>query len=212
MSHCSEPSPIDFTLQILSALTSSTFPRNRNEGVGRDSGGISIHSGFKSHGPHYKPQAYPLEAPQVSRGRSSISIRGILMEDASSDNLASPCGLYCGECLYYEKECRGCVPSGGQPSWGKCPIYACTVDKDVEHCGECAEFPCGRFLKQYSRQLGPWRVFYKAGQLVYRKKIGTEAWVRQKASGRNYDPKVAVERYLAWEKTQRKPLKTKRPS
>lgn len=133
------------------------------------------------------------------------------MKDTTSDSLASPCGLYCGECLYYEKECRGCVPSGGQPSWGRCPVYACTVDKDVEHCGECADFPCGIFLKQYSRQLGRWRVFYKAGQLVYRKKIGTRAWVKQKASGRNPDPKVAVERYFAWEKTQKELLKTKKP-
>ena len=47
-------------------------------------------------------------------------------------------------------------------------------------------------------------VFYKAGQLAYRKKIDTKAWVRQKASGRNPDPKVAVERYVTWEKAQKK--------
>ncbi len=131
------------------------------------------------------------------------------MGDAESISLASPCGLYCGECLYYKKECLGCIPSGGHPSWGKCPTYECTIDKNVEQCGECSEFPCRRFLKQYSRQLGPWRVFYKAGQLVYRKKIGTRAWVKQKASGKNPDPKVAVERYLAWEKAQSKKLKTR---
>jgi hypothetical protein len=57
--------------------------------------------------------------------------------------------------------------------------------------------------------LGPWRVYYKAGQLVYRKKIGTESWVREKAKGKNPDPKVAMERYLAWEKTQKKEPKRK---
>lgn len=119
-------------------------------------------------------------------------------------SLASPCGLYCRECLYFKKPCQGCVPSGGKPSWGKCRTYACAEAKNVEHCGECSEFPCSLFLKQYSRELGPWRVFYKAGQLVYRKKIGTKAWVKEKASGKNPDPKVAIERYLHWEKEQKK--------
>jgi len=127
----------------------------------------------------------------------------------SNRNLATPCGLYCGECLYYEKPCKGCVLSGGKPSWGKCKTYACTTEKKIEHCGECGEFPCKLFLKQYSRELGPWRVFYKAGQLLYRKKIGTIAWVNEKAKGKNADPKVAMERYLNWEKTQKKKQKTK---
>jgi hypothetical protein len=126
------------------------------------------------------------------------------MEDKANCSLASPCGLYCGECLYFKEQCRGCVPSGGQPSWGKCRTYACTKTKNVEHCGECSEFPCALFLKQYSPALGPWRVFYKAGQLIYRKKIGTAAWVKEKASGKNPDPKVAVERHLNWEREQKK--------
>ena len=121
-----------------------------------------------------------------------------------NNSLASPCGLYCGECLYFEKQCQGCVPSGGQPSWGKCRIYACAKKRNVEHCGECSELPCTLFLKQYSRELGPWRVFYKAGQLVYRKRIGTTAWVKEKASDKNPDPKVAIERHLHWEKEQEK--------
>ncbi len=131
------------------------------------------------------------------------------MVDNVDNDLASPCGLYCGECLYFNKPCKGCVPSDGKPSWGKCETYACTVEKGVEHCGHCGDFPCKLFLNQYSRQLGPWRVYYKAGQLVYRKKIGTESWVREKAKGRNPDPKVAMERYLAWEKTRKKKPKRK---
>ena len=126
------------------------------------------------------------------------------MVDNIDCSLASPCGLYCGECLYFEEQCQGCVPSGGQPSWGKCRTYACTKTKNVEHCGECSEFPCALFLKQYSPALGPWRVFYKAGQLIYRKKIGTTAWVKEKAKGKNPDPKVAVERHLLWEREQKK--------
>jgi len=125
-----------------------------------------------------------------------------------SSNLAAPCGLYCGECLYYKKQCLSCIPSRGRPSWGRCRTYACTLEKNVEYCGQCSELPCSLYLKQYSPELGPWRVFYKAGQLVYRRKIGTAAWTKEKASGKNPDPKTAVERYLRWEKTQSKKLKT----
>jgi len=132
------------------------------------------------------------------------------MTEVTSNVLASPCGLYCGECLYYEKQCRGCVSSGGRPSWGRCKTYACTVEKKVEHCGECSEFPCTLFLSRYSRELGPWRVFYKAGQLIYRKKIGTVSWVKEKSSGKNPDPKVPVERYLLWEKRQTGRPRTKK--
>jgi hypothetical protein len=44
---------------------------------------------------------------------------------------------------------------------------------------------------------------------VYRKKIGTAAWGDEKAKGKNADPKVAVERCLSWEKSQKKKQETK---
>jgi hypothetical protein len=128
------------------------------------------------------------------------------------NKLATPCGLYCGECLHYRKPCKGCVPSDGRPSWGKCETYACTIRKNVEHCGRCIEFPCRRFLNQYSRELGPWRVFYKAGQLLYREKVGTAAWVREKKKGENADPKTALERFLIWDRTHKKKAKLGGPS
>ena len=140
-----------------------------------------------------------------------LSLNKVKFVEVKSDHrLATPCGLYCGECLNYERPCKGCVPSNGRPAWGKCKTYACTTEKKIEHCGKCTEFPCSLFLNQYSRELGPWRVFYKAGQLLYREKIGTTAWVREKEKGKNADPKVAVERYLEWEKTQKKKPQTKR--
>jgi hypothetical protein len=76
--------------------------------------------------------------------------------------------------------------------------------------GECREFPCRLFLNQHSRELGRWRVFYKAGRLLYSKKIGTTAWVKEKVNGKNADPKVAVERRLDWEKTQKKKQEIRR--
>jgi hypothetical protein len=112
------------------------------------------------------------------------------MEDKPLDfNLATPCGSYCGECSYYKHGCAGCGYVKGNPFWGKCRFYPCVREKGVEHCGLCAEFPCNYFLTTSDPAEEQWRVFYRAGQLAYRKKIGTKAWIEEKIKGTNPDPK-----------------------
>jgi hypothetical protein len=129
------------------------------------------------------------------RGRliSSISLyEGIEVRKMGSivdPNLASPCGSYCGDCKYYEKSCAGCGYVKGKPFWGDCRFYSCVREKNVEHCGLCEEFPCTHFLSTYDPNEGQSRVFYRAGQLIYRRKIGTKAWLAEKAEGKNPGPK-----------------------
>lgn len=57
------------------------------------------------------------------------------------------CGLSCGDCPYREGLCGGCRERQGIPFWrqdsGVCPIYSCTADKGVCHCGYCPQMPCG---------------------------------------------------------------------
>jgi len=104
--------------------------------------------------------------------------------------LATPCGSYCGECQYHQKGvCKGCGDVKGKPFWGECRFYPCAAEKKIEHCGLCGEFPCEYFLTTYDPNEGAWRVFYRAGQLAYRKRIGTEAWIQQKIDGKIGDPK-----------------------
>jgi hypothetical protein len=103
--------------------------------------------------------------------------------------LATPCGSFCGECSYFGEKCAGCGYSGGKPFWGECRFYLCTKERNLEHCGFCNEFPCDYYLKAYDLSEGVWRVFYRAGQLTYRKKIGTDAWLQGKIRGENPDPK-----------------------
>lgn len=111
------------------------------------------------------------------------------MASSTDSKLAAPCGSYCGECQYYGKTCLDCRVVKGKPFWGECHFYACTQDKKIEHCGLCADFPCDYFLSTYDPKEGAWRVFYRAGQLAYRKKIGTKAWLEEKMQGKNADPK-----------------------
>lgn len=104
-------------------------------------------------------------------------------------NFASPCGTYCGECKYLKQGCPGCGYVKGKPFWGECRFYSCVREKGVEHCGLCSDFPCNHFMTTYDPNEGKQRIFYRAGQLVYRKKVGTKSWIEEKAKGENADPK-----------------------
>jgi hypothetical protein len=110
--------------------------------------------------------------------------------DAADDlNLVTPCGSYCGECQNYQKNCAGCGYVKGKPFWGECRFYSCAREKNVEHCGLCLDFPCEYFMSTYDPSEGAWRVFYRAGQLAYRKKVGTKTWLKEKMQGKIADPK-----------------------
>ena len=56
----------------------------------------------------------------------------------------SYCGLHCSMCVHNtEKECSGCIESGGGLSEREqCPIAACCIEKGLEHCGQCDAVPC----------------------------------------------------------------------
>jgi hypothetical protein len=44
-------------------------------------------------------------------------------------------------------------------------------------------------MSTYDPSEGAWRVFYRAGQLAYRKKVGTNTWLKEKMQGKIADPK-----------------------
>lgn len=64
--------------------------------------------------------------------------------------IQSRCGLLCGECPYRaQMGCQGCA-NMEKPFWGEsCPVKACCEGKNLEHCGQCEEFPCAT-LKQFA--------------------------------------------------------------
>ena len=93
-----------------------------------------------------------------------------------------PCGAYCERCGLYKTKCAGCIETNGKPFYiekGKsCPVLKCATEHKVEHCGECEEFPCNEFLDWYDPKRGIVTALRRAGLLVLRKKIGTEAWIK----------------------------------
>jgi hypothetical protein len=59
--------------------------------------------------------------------------------------LGAACGLYCGWCpLYINTECKGC----GRGDKVDCKIYkCCRVNKNLQFCSLCADFPCETYGK-----------------------------------------------------------------
>jgi hypothetical protein len=62
----------------------------------------------------------------------------------------SRCGILCSDCDYREKmNCGGCI-NIDKPFWGEsCPVKSCCEGRNIEHCGECNEFPCD-LLNQFA--------------------------------------------------------------
>ena len=73
-----------------------------------------------------------------------------------SNEFASRCGIYCGDCEYREKlNCSPCQVSGGKPFWGTCELAKCSISKGIENCSQCSDFPCDLLNKfAYDKEQG----------------------------------------------------------
>ena len=79
--------------------------------------------------------------------------------------LAAPCGMYCGVCGVHiadrdnnikfkerlttvydvpvsEVKCKGCLSDELFTFCLTCPIRACVIEKGIEGCHQCNDFPC----------------------------------------------------------------------
>ena len=60
------------------------------------------------------------------------------------------CGLECEICEYREKmNCAGCHECNAKVFWGECPIALCSINKGLENCSTCEDFPCQK-LKDFA--------------------------------------------------------------
>lgn len=92
--------------------------------------------------------------------------------------LAAVCGLYCGTCEAFKAEgagtCRGCAYQLGLAADGECRVFqCCVVERGLEHCGLCLDFPCQLFLASAE----PMEVQRRYRALLRRTEIGTETWI-----------------------------------
>jgi hypothetical protein len=108
------------------------------------------------------------------------------------ENMAAPCGLYCGECKDLKVICEGCTYQKGKPYWTAkvntviCPLYDCCINrKRLEHCGLCRELPCQLFNSFHDPALSSEEagkaVLLRQNDLLHRKAVGTVKWLAEKA-------------------------------
>ena len=108
-------------------------------------------------------------------------------------NLAAVCGLFCGTCEHLNTKCKGCKTQQGKPFWTtmmnveSCPLYDCCVNtKQLDHCGLCSELPCETFQAMRDPSLSDEEaeksLIARQNELLRRKEIGTEQWLKEKES------------------------------
>ena len=58
------------------------------------------------------------------------------------------CGIDCNECEQSKTpSCNGCWDKTGVCWCDDCGLRACCEEKQLDHCGECGDFPCGDYTK-----------------------------------------------------------------
>jgi hypothetical protein len=95
-----------------------------------------------------------------------------------SPDLLAPCGIVCARCKFLGKPCLGCHRQEGKPFHGGiCDVYACVASQGLEHCGECASFPCKRIV---GFATDPDHGFDNRLEYLYRRRqVGTDQFLRE---------------------------------
>ncbi len=110
--------------------------------------------------------------------------------------LAAPCGLYCGVCGVYiahkdnnikfkerltsvynvstdEIKCEGCLSDNLFIFCITCPIRSCVIEKGIEGCHQCNDFPC-KFIDDFPLPVGK-KVILRA--IPTWRQLGTDTWM-----------------------------------
>jgi hypothetical protein len=98
--------------------------------------------------------------------------------------LAAVCGRYCGACDAYQAGlCCGCGYELGRTRRGECAVFQCCIlERGLEHCGLCVDFPCQVFVSNAP----PVDVVRCYSALRLRAEVGTSAWLDEVE--RNHGP------------------------
>jgi len=97
-----------------------------------------------------------------------------------------PCGVFCGGCPNYLRQRNPCpgAQASGRCASKACRFYTCSLQKGVQHCYQCDEYPCARF-KRFARNWVKYGQDFLVNQEDLRV-LGEEAFLEQwnaRASG-----------------------------
>jgi hypothetical protein len=124
----------------------------------------------------------------VCRGATAAAAGGKFQHDGY-------CGDYCGACpnmvaseaatKHADLKCYGCKrtrPNGKKPG---CQIRACAIQKGVQHCAACKEYPCKKLRDYHTRSRSkndkdkPGYTWLAAYNLERIKAVGVEKWLAE---------------------------------
>gem|GEM_PF-1147868 len=83
------------------------------------------------------------------------------------------CGDYCCKYPNYSAECQGCAPEKHED----CHFVQCCLEREIEHCGFCSDFPCMRLIQFCPDDRPGCPQGYHIDNLRARAKMGTIAWL-----------------------------------
>lgn len=117
---------------------------------------------------------------------------------------APVCGIYCGACQFLGKQCPACGKVDGKPFWTTdmpgsiCPLHdCCRNQRQLEHCGLCADFPCKTFneLRDPGMSDEEFTALLQVRKLnlKIRREIGTAAWLKKIADQLSDDSDTAFD-------------------
>ena len=138
----------------------------------------------------------------VSKPGKNLEEKEKKMDSAAKRSLTAPCGLDCFNCEIYEKNiteemkkqfaskiqkdpeevpCKGCRAEKGCRHLGQpCETLQCIVDKGLEFCFECEEFPCVK-LQPAKEGADRFPHNFKLFNLCRMKAVGVEKWAEEEA-------------------------------
>ncbi|WAC05058.1 MAG: DUF3795 domain-containing protein [Methanoregula sp.] len=92
------------------------------------------------------------------------------------------CGVYCSLASCFRTgRCRGCWsdnPRQPRTSKWKCRIRTCVLERRLNHCGKCKEFPCSIRRNLDKRYLDAYCIDLQENCRLLAE-IGPEEWVQQ---------------------------------
>lgn len=100
------------------------------------------------------------------------------ISERAKQEAAAICGLYCGICPEFPKECGGCCSDRVIAQCQNCGagFHDCAKEKGVTRCYECDDFPCVRSEK-FSTNAWPHHDVVIENVRRWRE-IGIDVWLR----------------------------------
>lgn len=133
--------------------------------------------------------------------------------DRKKDLLLGYCGLYCGNCLFYQNtvkgtgtdmgdgvyiECHGCESNHASPWCTECALKACCREKRIRTCIECGEYPCEALEEFINSDEYPYHKEVP-GMMERLSEIGLAAWAEEME--RRYTCATCGERFTYFDGT-----------